>query len=270
MVNCPCCGCSKIKRRLVDWHGISYKVCKDCGSVYQDPRVIYEYEENYWGEIIDPDGRKRDLSQEKAFKIKNWYGDTVNYVNALPPGRVLDVGAGLGFFLGALNSNWERHALDVSAYALDFIKNQCKKTVVHRGTLELSNFPEHYFDVIMFYHVIEHLDNPRRELTILKKILKKDGILIVGTPNVASLAARIFQGKFRLYGLGHLCLFNPQSLKRILSNSGFQVLKTEYPYWKTDYVSLRNILSMFMPWKISPPFYGSIMTLYTKKVPLFD
>ena len=70
----------------------------------------------------------------------------------------------------------------------------------------------HYFDVILFYHVIEHLENPQNELKILYELLKRGGILIVGTPNVSSLAAKIFQGNFRLFGPGHLCLFTPKNL----------------------------------------------------------
>lgn len=117
----------------------------------------------------------------------------------------------------------------------------------------------------MFYHVIEHVSNPKIILNILNKLLKKDGILIIGTPNVASLAAKIFRGNFRLFGPGHLCLFNPFSLNKILKNGGFEVFEREYPFWKTDYANFKNISRMIFPWKISPPFYGNIMTFYSKK-----
>ena len=118
----------------------------------------------------------------------------------------------------------------------------------------------------MFYHVIEHLENPQNELKILYKLLKRGGILIVGTPNVSSIAAKIFQGNFRLFGPGHLCLFTPKNLNDILQSNGFEVFKREYPFWKTDYATIKNVFRMFMPWEISPPFYGSIMTFYARKV----
>ena len=118
----------------------------------------------------------------------------------------------------------------------------------------------------MFYHVIEHLENPQNELKILYELLKPGGILIVGTPNISSLAAKIFQGNFRLFGPGHLCLFTPKNLNGILQSNGFEVFKREYPFWKTDYATIKNVFRMFMPWEISPPFYGSIMTFYARKV----
>ena len=95
---CPCCDGCYTSRSLCDWNGIQYQVCKDCGSIYQNPRINFEYEEKYWDEVVDPDGKTRDLKTERDFKVKNWYGDTLNFVNSISPGKILDVGSGLGFF----------------------------------------------------------------------------------------------------------------------------------------------------------------------------
>lgn len=262
--NCPCCGSTIRSKALYDWNKIKYVFCADCKSSYQDPRIIYEYEENYWGEITDPDGNIRNLASERDFKIKNWYGDSVNFVNSIKPKRILDVGAGIGFFLSAIDS-CEKHAVEISEYACKIIKERYKDINVFNGDLKNSTFKKNYFDVIMFYHVIEHLEKPDDILDHLYKLLRKDGILIVGTPNISSIAAKVFQSNFRLFGPGHLCLFNPKSLEKILSNHRFRIIKKEYPFWKTDYANFSNIIRMFMPWKISPAFYGSIMTFYAKK-----
>lgn len=44
----------------------------------------------------------------------------------------------------------------------------------------------HTFDVIIVYHVIEHLVNVRLFVSELYRILKKEGYVIIGTPNLAS------------------------------------------------------------------------------------
>jgi len=263
--NCPCCGMGETIRSFFDWNKILYQVCKNCYSIYQNPRIVFEYEENYWGEVIDPDGKKRDLKSEKDDKIKNWYGDIGNYINGLQAGKVLDVGAGLGFLLSYINSDWEKYALEISKYAVDFIKDKYSDISVQQGVLEDTNYGEDQFDVIVFYHVIEHLNDPQKELHLLFKMLKRNGVLIVGTPNIGSLAARLFRGNFRLYGPGHVCLFNPDSLNKIIKNTGFQVFRREYPFWNTDYANIKNIMRMFRLNQISPPFYGSLMTYYAKK-----
>ena len=263
--NCPCCNNTQRSRSIKDWNNIIYHFCKQCGSAYQDPRIIYKYEENYWGQITDPDGNVRDLSKEKDFKVKNWYSEAIEFVNNLKPGRVLDVGSGLGFFLSALDDSFEKHANEISSHAIEHIKKRYKNITTHKGNLDEVAFNKDFFNVIMFYHVIEHLEDPNKELKILYEILKPNGVLIVGTPNISSLAARIFKGNFRLYSPSHLCLFNPSSLNYILSVNGFNVFKREYPFWKTDYATITNIFRMFMLWKLSPPFHGNIMTFYARK-----
>ena len=145
------------------------------------------------------------------------------------------------------------------------MEDQYHDISVKQGLLEEVDFAGKQFDVIMFYHVIEHLENPNKILKILHKLLKHNGVLIVGTPNIGSLAARLFKGNFRLYGPGHLCLFNPKSLKWVLSESGFRVHRTEYPFWKTDYANIKNVTRVFNLNQISPPFYGSLMTVYARK-----
>ena len=99
---------------------------------------------------------------------------------------------------------------------------------------------------------------------ILKNILKSGGLLIIGTPNTSSLAAKIFRGNYRLYGPGHICMYNKKNLKSLLQKYNFQTTRTEYPYWGTDFANLQSFFKMFKPWKISPPFWGSIMTIYAK------
>ena len=262
---CPCCGNEKYGKSFNDYHGISYYVCQQCKSIYQNPKINDTYDDSYWKDSKGPDGNKRDLTNERDFKVKNWYGDAASVVNGMKGGRILDAGAGLGYFLSSIGKNWDKHALDSSEFAVQFMRDNYSEIKVQQGTLKSVSFPEHYFDVIMLYHVIEHLSDPSEVLEIISRILKPKGTLIVGTPNIASPAAKIFKGNFRLYGPGHACLFNPQSLKKLLSNHSYRVQRIEYPFFKTDYANLSSMLRMCQPCKISPPFWGSIMTIYAVK-----
>ena len=103
---------------------------------------------------------------------------------------------------------------------------------------------------------------------VLKKLtllLKKNGTLIVGTPNINCIAFKLFKKNFRLLGPGHLCLFNEKSLRSIIESCGFKVFKKEFPFFKTKYFNLKNLFQLSQIHKISPPFYGSIMTIYAQK-----
>ena len=259
---CPGCNSGEIQETFVDYNKILYATCQNCSNWYIKEKPIKDYNDGYWGVITDPDGNVRDLTKERDFKIKNWYGDSVSYVNSQPPGRILDIGAGLGFFLSAVNNRWEKHAMEVSKTGVEFIHQNYPEVSVKNVYLENDTYPENYFDVVMFYHVIEHVPNPNEVLTHIKKILKPGGTIICGTPNIGSWVAKRFKQNYRLLGDAHICLFNPESLENIFKDHNFKVFEKEYPYWRTDYATFGNLMRLVNTSKLSPPFIGSVMTFY--------
>lgn len=261
---CPGCNSEAVKETFYDYQKLLYAVCQNCQNWYLKEKPIKDYNDGYWGVVTDPDGRVRDLTKERDFKIKNWYGDSVNFVNSQPPGKILDIGAGLGFFLSAINNNWEKHAMEVSKAGVEFIQKNYPEIHVKNVYLDETTYPENTFDIVMFYHVIEHVSNPNQLLMYIKKILKPGGILICGTPNIGSWVARRFKSNYRLLGDAHICLFNPSSLEKILNKSQFKVFDKEFPYWRTDYATMGNLFKLINTKKLSPPFIGSVMTFYTK------
>ena len=263
---CPACLKKiKILKNIKDRFGINYSFCFYCKSLFQNPILKFSQNTSYNKKIKDPDGEIRFLKNEKKDKINNWYGEVINFLNKnYKPGNILDFGAGLGFFLSGINHKWKKYALETSKSALKVLKSKNDLTV-YSDINKLTKSNKNYFDVIFFYHVIEHLHNPHKVLENLTLLLKKNGILIVGTPNINCLAFKLFKKNFRLLGPGHLCLFNEKSLKAIIENCGFKVFKREFPYFKTKYFNLINLFRLTQIHKISPPFYGSIMTIYAKK-----
>ncbi len=262
---CPTCKSHLISKEFEDWNGIHYSLCGECYGAYQNPRLYIDYEESYWGEITDPDGNRRILANERKSKIKNWYGASIDYVNQQKPGKIIDIGAGLGFFLSAINKSWEKYAQDYSKYSLDFVVQNDPSVKICTKDVYNLEFKDKFFDVVMFYHVIEHVDHPNDALAEINRILKKEGKLIIGTPNIKSIAARLFKGRFRHYGPPHINLFTPKNLEELLIKNGFSIEKIERPFFGTDYATFGNLLRMLFPVGISPAFYGSVMTYYCKK-----
>ena len=265
-LHCPCCLNKKIKKKFISYNNINYSICYDCGTSYQDPIMNLNYENTDWENLKDPDNRTRNLKAEKNFKIKNWYGDTIHYLNKKKGGSILDIGCGLGYFLSSLGTQWEKYGLETSIDSIDFMKQNFKDLNIYKGTLESNDINvQKTFDVIFFYHVIEHLEKPLEALDKIKSILKKDGLLILGTPNNSSICSKIFKDRFRLLGPGHIFLTTYKQMKKILLSKDFIIEREEFPFFKTDYFNFKNILKLFFIWKVSPPFFGNIMTFYTIK-----
>ncbi len=110
---------------------------------------------------------------KEVLKQFNWKNKTV-----------LDVGCGTGNFVNEVSRKNTKFVLGID-YAEEAIK--IAKESYSRKNLEFRvqdvKDVEEKFDVIVSIGTIEHMDNPMKILKKLKKCLKKNGKIILTTPN---------------------------------------------------------------------------------------
>lgn len=96
-----------------------------------------------------------------------------------------------------------------------------------------------HFDVVTLWHVLEHVHDLQSTIADLKRIMKKDSILIIAVPNHHSWDAKHYKEYWAAYDVPrHLYHFNPSTMHQLLVRHGFsrKVLK---PMWfDAFYVSL--------------------------------
>lgn len=225
------------------------------------PAKQASYEEDYHNIAKDPDGKKRFLLKERKLFLKN-NKHIVDFLKKSQPGKIIDIGCGLGWFLSTLNSNWDKHGVDISEFAAKNASKYCKAKKIDIEQFLVKNKKKSKFDYIIFSHVIEHLKDPIFVLKKLKLLLTKKGTLLLETPDFDSAAYRLFRNKFRLlHDPTHVSLFTLESMTRALRDSGYVIKKIDFPYFGTDYFNKKNLLNLlnFKKQKVSPPFYGSVM-----------
>ena len=87
--------------------------------------------------------------------------------------------------------------------------------------------------------VLEHFRNPLSNLKKAKSLLKKDGILVIQTPNYKSLMARICRDWAWWMVENHKFFFSPKSIKLLLEKVG---IKIEYFFTYEDFKDFKKNL----------------------------
>lgn len=229
----------------------------------REPTAPIDYEAAYWGTVTDPDGNVRDRSKERDQFLAD-AAEEIGWLNALKPGRILDVGCGLGFLLSAIEGNWDRHGCEVSRYAA---AQAAPWGRIHQGELRSAAYPTASFDVVVLHHVIEHMTDPIGEMREVMRVLKPGGSLLLGTPDFDSGCARRFGHNYRLlHDATHISLFSNESMHRFLRDMGLVIDRVEYPFFNTRHFTQENLERLFDTDHVSPPFYGNFMTFYCRKL----
>lgn len=160
-------------------------------------------------------------------------------VQLLPKGkRILDIGCGYGELLKKAQAKGykELHGIDISTEVL----KKCRKNLkgaehisVKIGDVDSAlNYPDRYFDAITMIAVYEHIFDPHAVAEEIRRVLKKNGTLIIEVPNVVFLPRRFsfLWGKLpktadeENYKDGHLQFYTQDSLRSILQEHGFAVV----------------------------------------------
>ena len=235
-------------------------------NLYFKKREFNVNYENYWGPKPDPDGNIRDLSKEDIHKLEFCKNEIkfINNIKNKKGKKILDLGCGVGTISKAFDNKYKKYGLETSEYAAK--KASKYLDYIHIGELSINTYEEEFFDLVFCSHVIEHVVDPIEFIKNINYITRTHGHLIISTPNFDSAAARKFGEKFRLlHDKTHISLCSDSTLKDLLDHNGFICDYIDYPFFDTKYFTMENFKRMFNTNDISPPFYGSVMTLYCRK-----
>jgi len=118
----------------------------------------------------------------------------------------LDIGSGNGELIELLRKEFKAKtkACDFTDALMRVEDQQVDKIDLNRENLP---YADECFDVITITEVIEHIENFRGAFREIYRCLKKEGVIVVTTPNILNLKSRIrflFFGFWNLFGPLHL------------------------------------------------------------------
>jgi 2-polyprenyl-3-methyl-5-hydroxy-6-metoxy-1,4-benzoquinol methylase len=148
------------------------------------------------------------------------------------PGRVLDVGCAAGEFAALLATRgWRVHGADNEPALVDAARARgVDARVVDLDRAPLP-WPDGAFDTVVAAEVIEHVIDTDHLLAEIARMLRPGGVLVVTTPNLASLEnrLRLLLGRYPMWmdvgveGAGHLRYYTPRVLRHQLAQHGLRV-----------------------------------------------
>jgi SAM-dependent methyltransferase len=250
--NCLICGSTKIDR-LVEGQDRNHFIegrfeldrCGACGFIFLNPTpepaaLARYYPNDYYSYRSDDRPAPAPKNQSRAaFYLRHpiraanalFYSKILGQNKDLPvrPGlRFLDVGCGDGAYLKTrLREGCECYGVDIGGEALTRLKVSHPEIQTHCGDLWEAKWPKKSFDIVNVCHVLEHVPDPDRLLSEIRRILKPGGLLKVQLPNADS-ATRILFGRFwQGYETPrHLWVFAPRNLTPLFERNGLRVLRS--------------------------------------------
>jgi len=95
---------------------------------------------------------------------------------------------------------------------------------VHIGLFHEVPYPVDFFDFITMSQVLEHVHDPVTLVASFRRILKKDGQLIIGVPNIDSRLRKRYGSRWLNWHVPyHLNHFSRKSLEVLAERSGYEV-----------------------------------------------
>jgi 2-polyprenyl-3-methyl-5-hydroxy-6-metoxy-1,4-benzoquinol methylase len=167
--------------------------------------------------------------------------------------RLLEIGSGLGHLVGQLEDDFVTCAADVNHWALEGSLQVAHRSMHVASSAEAAPFAARTFGVVILKHVVEHLPYPEQAITEVGRLTAPGGILILATPNLASLLKPLKGERWIGYqDPTHISLKPPQEWLAFIRNAGFRPLKVfSDGFWDAPYIPL-------VPKILQKLFFGSL------------
>lgn len=224
-----CNFCNEENRQFVfqakDYHTnkyLSLYKCISCGLVQTEPKPNkLQLSAHYYKNYRKKDGRRFPSIIEQWLNL-GYLLKVKRILRLFNKGYILDVGCGRGLELKLLKQKgWKVLGTEISKDLLTQLSSQ-NIPAIKSDIWEIRG--KEKFEIITFFHSLEHIYYPNKALKATSRLIKKDGFLIVAVPNFGSFENIIFKGKgFHLDVPRHLYHFYKFTLVTFIENLGFKL-----------------------------------------------
>ena len=190
--------------------------CERCGVAHSHPlpsaetvQAFYAGDDGWTRRIDAPDGELDVKTALKRKKRRKDFGRIAAHVAA--PGSVLDFGCGPGGFLDLLQEHgWRTYGIELAEQDRAYASRR------HEMLDEIPQAPT--YNLVVAYHVLEHLAEPNTTVRALAQALQPDGYLYVSVPDAGAVH---LHGKLRhIANSIHIFTYTEAGLRSLFALNG--------------------------------------------------
>lgn len=235
--------------------GVAFTVraCRRCGTRFLDPALDAADESAYYpaayGPFTDAPAQPGSVEGFRALALaargrvgaanplRRAYGALYRFLWGdydLPvprpwgTRRALELGCGAGDYLAKLRAaGWDAVGVDPSPHAAQAAERR-HGLRIHLGSIETLPAGGPPFQFAAAWEVVEHLKDPVRDLTLMRRRLARDGMFFFSTPDPGSLECRLLGARWAGYDVPrHLALFGRGQARELLRRAGFRAARVD-------------------------------------------
>lgn len=151
--------------------------------------------------------------------------------------KCLDIGCASGFMISEIAKAFpgaKYHGVDVYDKAIRFAKKNYPQIKFKVAQAENLPFKDNFFDLILCYETIEHVEDPKKSLKEMKRVLKNNGILLL-TMDSGNWLFRIIwfiweNTKGKVWKGSHLHPFHHKELSKLIKKAKFKIVKKYFSH----------------------------------------
>lgn len=228
-IDCVCGDSGGLTVRRTDRYGLKfrYKLCVKCGHVRTyDPLSSDSahrfYSSSDYRSMYFPNESAESVLLRKTPK-PNTISPLLNYVQKLqiPCGNLVEWGCGGGWNLVPFrDAGWNVQGFDYDRPYVELGRELLGLPLqeITSEEIKLQTTPP---DIILLNHVLEHAVEPSTLLKRLKTLCSETTTLVVGVPLLETIPVWHWRDFFHV---AHIHYFSAESLARVASLAGFQVV----------------------------------------------
>lgn len=225
-MNKPCPVCGKSDYTVVyEISEFKLQSCNECKLIIKTfGRAVDRQKSQALQDLVYTDlKRVDDLKRRKRLAHKR----LMLLTNFIQKGNLLEIGCATGEFQeAAVIYGFDTYGIDSSEKYARYAQE--KGLQVKHCRLEDVDFKVKQFDVIVMFHLFEHIENPNTFLQQVRNYLSDQGLLMIIVPNLQALTDKLFGFKYPgFHQKDHLFFYKKSTLSRILINNGFKVIKVQ-------------------------------------------